>query len=49
MTSILMVLGGTLCLVWLPWVLVRLSWMDTFPITTWRDFIPMHTPGDHHG
>ena len=31
-----------LAVAWLPWVLVRLSWIDTFPITSWRDFIPMH-------
>ncbi len=30
--------------VWLPWVCVRLMWTHTFPITTWRDFIPMHNP-----
>ena len=41
-------IGATIAiaLVWVPWVLVRLSWTDTFPITTWRDFIPMHDPED---
>jgi len=40
--------GLAICLaiVWVPWVVVRLSWTDTFPITTWRDFIPMYDPED---
>ena len=44
MNVYIVVLLATVGLVWAPWVLVRLSWTDTFPITSWRDFIPMHTP-----
>lgn len=43
------ILGLIILVIWLSWVIVRLSWTDTFPITTWKDFMPCYKPEKFKG